>query len=269
MFCERVQSSVQYNTLLLLRTGRTANLYFIHTYPQSKMKYLTILLVLAVSIVQVACRSDPIPATLSWSSNPKRGIHATTDKNLNIDPLKQDSTRVTRPNQIRAGAQTRQITTKKAVALGMLLALNSGVVNGVCLSGLLHSTKQASAAVTGAWTNSALGAATGNTDQFAFNGKCILSYFFGSFLSGLVNPNPKAFEISVGSVRTAFLIGSALLCASSVMVEQPGREFIFLAAMANGIQNSLTSTTTANLVRSAHFSGITSGKESFCSHFYQ
>lgn len=42
-----------------------------------------------------------------------------------------------------------QISTKKAVSLGCLLALNSGIVNGACLSGLLHPTKQASAAVTG------------------------------------------------------------------------------------------------------------------------
>ena len=44
---------------------------------------------------------------------------------------------------------TTPISTKKAVSLGCLLALNSGIVNGACLSGLLHPTKQASAAVTG------------------------------------------------------------------------------------------------------------------------
>ena len=41
-------------------------------------------------------------------------------------------------------AQHRQISTKKAAALGCLLALNSGVVNGACLSGILHPTKQVS-----------------------------------------------------------------------------------------------------------------------------
>ena len=143
---------------------------------------------------------------------------------------------------------------------GSLLAFNSGVINGVCLSGLLQPTKQASAAVTGAWTNSALGVATGNYEQFLFNGKCILSYFFGSFISGLINYNPTPFEISVGTFRSMFWIGSALLFGSSWMCgsAEEGKRFIFLAAMANGLQNSLTSSTTANLVRSAHFSGITS-----------
>ncbi len=217
------------------------------------MKCCTLLLVLAISTAQVFCR-DPIPTTRSPPL-----IHG------GIHNAREQKTHSGAPylTQIRAGSDsptyTRQVTTNKAVAIGMLLALNSGVVNGVCLSGILHPTKQASAAVTGAWTNSALGAAVGNTDQFTFNAKCILSYCFGSFLSGVVNPNPQPFVISVPAVRAAFLIGSALLFASSTMLEKSvERDFIFLAAMANGIQNSLTSTTTANLVRSAHFSGITS-----------
>ena len=38
--------------------------------------------------------------------------------------------------------QTKVISTKKAVAIGCLLALNSGLINGVCLSGLINPTKQ-------------------------------------------------------------------------------------------------------------------------------
>ena len=41
-------------------------------------------------------------------------------------------------------ATTNQISTKKAAAIGCLLALNSGMVNGACLSGILHETKQVS-----------------------------------------------------------------------------------------------------------------------------
>ena len=81
----------------------------------------------------------------------------------------------------------------------------------------------------------------------------------GSFISGFVNANPKPFEVNVASFRTALMIGSMLLYGSSVLSEEEDTNvFIFLAAMANGIQNSLTSTTTGNLVRSSHFSGITS-----------
>ena len=46
---------------------------------------------------------------------------------------------------LRGGsATTNQISTKKAAAIGCLLALNSGMVNGACLSGILHETKQVS-----------------------------------------------------------------------------------------------------------------------------
>ena len=59
------------------------------------------------------------------------------------------------------------------------------------------------------------------------------------------------------------MIGSMLLYGSSTLSEEPDKVFIYLAAMANGIQNSLTSTTTGNLVRSTHFSGITSDMGTF------
>lgn len=157
------------------------------------------------------------------------------------------------------------ISRKAAVAFGIVLALNSGIVNGVCLSGILSAdgTKQASAAVTGAWTNSALGVASGNLEKFVFNYNCIFSYLGGSFIAGFLNPKPKPFEIAVSNFRALFFIGALLLYGSSTLSEEPEKVFIYLAAMANGIQNSLTSTTTANLVRSAHFSGITSDMGTF------
>ena len=111
---------------------------------------------------------------------------------------------------------------------------------------------------TGAWTNSALGYATGNNDQFLFNARCILSYMAGSAIAAILSPNPSAFEIP-STVSPTFLVGAALLYWSSKMAgTEDGESFIYLAAIANGIQNSVTSAITGNLVRSAHFSGITS-----------
>ncbi|KAL7546187.1 hypothetical protein ACHAWF_009528 [Thalassiosira exigua] len=214
------------------------------------MKPCTILLPLALTAVQAA--RDLLP---SKGRPPLFQRHRHQGRLSGLIPDARGVQVLRAGEQIET--QTRHVPTNKAVAIGMIFALNSGMVNGVCLSGLLSPTKQASAAVTGAWTNSALGAAMGNSDQFAFNGKCILSYCFGSLISGIVNPNPKVFEVSVSSIRAALWIGCGLLYASSAMT-QKSRDFIFLALMANGITNSLTSTTTANLVRSAHFSGITS-----------
>lgn len=158
------------------------------------------------------------------------------------------------------------LTTKSAVMFGMILAFNSGYVNGLCLSGILahDGTKQASAAVTGAWTNSALGFASGNSKQFAFNTKCILSYVTGSAIAGLLNPTPVPFQVPSLQVGSTFGVGSILLYLSSTLVGKGSDKindsmtFLYLATIANGIQNSVTSCLTSNLVRSAHFSGISS-----------
>lgn len=161
-------------------------------------------------------------------------------------------------------SKTISISTKTAVLCGCALAFNSGFVNGACLSGILSSdgTKQAAAAVTGAWTNSALGVASGNYGQAKFNAKCLGSYFSGSLVASLINPNPVPFEVGgADKVSPAFLIGSLLMYASSSVAKKSGgsdKSFIYLAAVACGIQNSITSVLTQNLIRSAHFSGMTS-----------
>ena len=151
------------------------------------------------------------------------------------------------------------VSTKTAVMMSMVLAFNSGIVNGATLSGLLAAgTKQATSAVTGAWTNSALGAAQGISSQFALNAKCILSYMGGSLISGLVVPNPTAFKLDVTGSLPLFALASGLLVTAASMADAKNMNYLFLCCLANGIQNSLTSTLTANLCRTAHFSGITS-----------
>lgn len=151
------------------------------------------------------------------------------------------------------------VSTKTAVAMAMVLAFNSGVINGACLSGLLaEGTKQATAAVTGAWTNSALGMAKGATSQFALNSKCILSYMGGSLIAGLAVPNPSTFQLDVTGSLPLFAIASGLLVTAASLADSKNINYLFLCLLANGISNSVTSTLTANLCRSAHFSGITS-----------
>jgi uncharacterized membrane protein YoaK (UPF0700 family) len=141
----------------------------------------------------------------------------------------------------------------------MVLAFNSGIVNGATLSGLLaEGTKQATSAVTGAWTNSALGAAKGLSSQFALNAKCILSYMGGSMISGLMVPSPTAFKLDVSGSLPLFALASGLLVSAAAMADAKNLNYLFFCCLANGIQNSLTSTLTANLCRTAHYSGITS-----------
>lgn len=168
------------------------------------------------------------------------------------------------------------LTTKQVIAFGALLAFNAGYMNGACLSGFLSSTgtKQATSAVTGSWTTSAISLRGGNTDTFVFTTSIILSYFGGSLISGLLYPDPvpkgSDFYVDKKAVGTAFLIGAALTTVSSALVgESPyiasanPRTFFYLLTIAAGIQNSITSSITSNLVRSAHFSGITSDMGTF------
>ena len=176
--------------------------------------------------------------------------------------------RVARPNKksnpiVPQGGSDGSTSLKFAVTSGILLAFNSGFVNGCCLSGGVSpdGTKQAVAAVTGAWTTSAVSLASGNSGQFKMQLNMILSYILGSAVSGFTNPRPSTFQISP-TYGPLFFLGSALLTGASHMAKNaekfPANSYFYMAAIANGMQNSLTSTHTANLCRTAHFSGISS-----------
>jgi uncharacterized membrane protein YoaK (UPF0700 family) len=173
---------------------------------------------------------------------------------------------VKKPARSSPPAIANEISKRAAVAAGMVLAFNSGFTNGCCLGGGLLGGKEkfAVAAVTGAWTNSAVGFASGDMTNFYTNIQAILSYFSGSAIAGLMIPRPKPFLLDRATGPT-FLIGSALLYAASRFAESSPttKDCFFLALMANGLQNSITSAHTANLCRSAHFSGITSDMGTF------
>lgn len=157
------------------------------------------------------------------------------------------------------GGKINMISLQFAITSGILLAFNSGYINGCCLKGTLLNTKQAVAAVTGAYTTSALGLASGNTDQFRTQLTVLASYIGGSTIAGILNPIPVPFQMS-SSNGLAFLVASALLWSSSSLAQKGSANILVfcLAAIANGIQNSVTSAHTSNLIRTAHFSGISS-----------
>jgi hypothetical protein len=165
-----------------------------------------------------------------------------------------------------AAKKALDIPMKYAVGAGFILAFNSGFANGCCMSGaIVEGTKQAVAAVTGAWTNSAVSFAQGNQAAFQLQTTMILSYAFGSAIAGILNPKPTPFVLSE-SVGPGLLICSGLVFAASQMASkgEGSPTLIFaLAAIANGLQNSITSVHTGNLVRSAHYSGMTSDLGTF------
>lgn len=160
-----------------------------------------------------------------------------------------------------------------AVAYGAVLAFNSGYMNGLCLHGIFWDTKQAVAAMTGSYTNSALAAAaTSTTAQpsfLALQMKVLFGYISGAAVAGALNPRPDPFHIHTLNVGVTFwLAAAALVVAQTFFLDgsqgDTSRHWFFaLAAVANGMQNSITSVHTANLVRTTHYTGISSDMGTF------
>lgn len=179
-------------------------------------------------------------------------------------------------------SSTTTLTSKAAsILLGIIMAFNSGFINGCCLSGFMTTDgaaqqSQAVAAVTASWTNSATGIAGGNMGKFYFLGSIILSFMTGSAIAGFLNSKPRSGPFSIGHMSdstSAFMVAAILLIGAVQMFQMENDEIFssfsaarigfMLTAMANGVQNSITSTLTANLCRSSHYTGITSDMGTF------
>lgn len=144
-------------------------------------------------------------------------------------------------------------------AVGLLLSLNSGFINGLCLSGLLTkdgSLQQAVSSVTGTYTRAGLSLAHGDVGMFGMDMGLILCFIAGSTISGFMNPKAIPHKL-VPSYGPTFLIGSLCMIAACIAgTMKPGdRTLYYFATMANGIQNGMSSTYTANLIRTSHLTG--------------
>lgn len=146
------------------------------------------------------------------------------------------------------------------VIIGCLLAANSGFLNGLTLSGLKAGQNQAVAAVTGAWTTSAIGLASGESSVFLFQLRIIGCYFGGSCLNGLLNPN----GVEWSKKPKALLLLASLVSCGACLYTASAQSFFALLAATNGLQNSWTSMLiNGNVLRTAHFSGCTSDMGTF------
>ncbi|KAL3764452.1 hypothetical protein ACHAW5_000116 [Stephanodiscus triporus] len=146
------------------------------------------------------------------------------------------------------------------LAVGLLFALNSGFINGLCLSGLLTkegSYKQAVTSVTTAYTKAGLYLADGLFKEAGFEFSLILAFVGGAFVSGLMTPKAIPYKV-VPSYGPTFLLGSLCLFAAAWIADHNrphGRVQYFFAATANGMQNGMSSMYTANLIRTSHLTG--------------
>ncbi len=145
------------------------------------------------------------------------------------------------------------------LVVGLLFAFNSGFVNGLCLSGLLTkegSHKQAVSGVTAAYTKSGLYLADGIFKEAGFEFSLILAFVGGAIVSGLMTPQAIPHKL-LPSYGPTFLLGSLCLFAAAwIADDRPyGRVQYIFAAMANGMQNGMSSMYTANLIRTSHHTG--------------
>jgi len=88
--------------------------------------------------------------------------------------------------------------TREAVfvlVLGLLLSLNSGYINGLCLSGMVGPDRQGVSAFTSTYTKSGLALAAGDPKLFGFEFTLILSFIGGAFVSGAMNPDAVPHEL--------------------------------------------------------------------------
>jgi hypothetical protein len=199
---------------------------------------------------------SPLTPFGSKSSNELARMPSTTTAAAAAASLTSNTAAISTP---RGGGTT--LSVKFCVTAGLLVAFNSGYINGCCLKGtFVEGTKQAVAAVTGAYTTGAIALADGRLDFFKLQAKVLASYISGSAIAGALIPTPKLYDLAENT-GTAFLLAGTFLFAAHYLAtgKGPSSNWIFyFAAIANGITNSVTSVHTANLCRTAHYSGISS-----------
>jgi uncharacterized membrane protein YoaK (UPF0700 family) len=161
------------------------------------------------------------------------------------------------------------LSLQTTVLVGTFFALNSGYLNGLGLLGKLGKT-QAIAAVTGAYTTSGLQWAQGNPSWF-LPIKIIVSYLLGSGITGYLNPFAQSMQLPILRVSSTLGVGTLLLLLAALFHSKDASSmnvYYFLTA-ANGLQNSLTSIYTGNMIRSTHYSGMTSDTGTFIGQVLQ
>ena len=141
---------------------------------------------------------------------------------------------------------------------GILLSFNSGYINGCCLSGMLlpSGRTQGVSAFTGTYTKAGLSLAQGDFNDSAFQAEMILCFILGAFVSGTLNPESKTYQLGPAYGPT-FIVGAICLFIASAIAMWGDHDdgAFYFAAMANGIQNGMSSMYSGNLIRSTHLTG--------------
>lgn len=196
-------------------------------------------------------------------------VQAPPSKDQHMVPLmdqqqtKWQSTVIQKPQILKDLAATTSFLPKPhsrtvLVSLGCLFALNSGFLNGLGLSGAFGKAASVSA-VTGTYTNAAVAFTNDGGPALLTVLATPLFYLLGSIVNGLCNPEGtvQSWERMSQMQSAPLLLAGTLVLVASSLSNIFGRLSCLTFAM--GLQNSWTSSIMpGNLLRTAHFSGMTS-----------
>ena len=175
-----------------------------------------------------------------------------------VDGTDQEEESAPRPPKTMKDHSRREYTF--VLITGLALAFSAGYTNGVCLSGFIHpndrDVRSSVAGVTGLYTGSAINLGEGDWDKLALAAGTIFSVMAGSCISGLLNPYAIAFSVGPRYGPT-FIVASIFMTMGAVAALHNSRREFYFTAMANGIQNGISSMYSANLIRTTHLTGTT------------
>lgn len=158
------------------------------------------------------------------------------------------------PLKILSSKPIERVPSRTFLAVtGNALALNTGFLNAMALSGAVIAQAQPVTACTGCYTTAAMGMAN---SQFLWRPLATIAcYFSGSFIAGVIHP--KGVDWDSRLPLKGLLVSAALVWLTTTITDSS--LIWYLTTAACGLQNSLTSQLIAgNVLRTAHFSGITS-----------
>jgi len=145
---------------------------------------------------------------------------------------------------------------------GSLLAGAAGFVNGCTLLGVTeisagHHKSFTTSHMTGTTTVSGLSLGENQFEDFAVCLCLIISFCFGAFLAGcFTRKDSKPWEIGPEYGPLFLFLSAILFAACAAAYADPNTfTYYYLAAMAMGFQNSLTSKYSGSLIRTTHVTG--------------
>eukprot|EP01134_Creolimax_fragrantissima_P008457 CFRG8457T1 len=145
---------------------------------------------------------------------------------------------------------------------GSALAFNTGFVNVVFLLSLF---KTSIAYITGGIAYSAISVAQGNWIIFIELAGIWFSFFLGGLLSGIL-VRKEQFKIGHAYGRVLLCV-SILLFGSAIGIEKQAKLVAwYTAATAMGMQNAMATTFTGAVIRTTHFTGLTTDLSVLLAH---